>query len=159
MRSFYAFCRDQAAAKLAASGKQPTNYPFRFTDYPADLVTSDVVAVTHDEVDGLGLYGEFGMIEEAFADPTLLRHPDYRRRVRDYLDDDSVPPLLFARMAARDPERTNQVFRKVLGRKHFDWTIDGEKLMRRRKPDYFDQPRWPRIVPLSDKLAACAATA
>jgi hypothetical protein len=46
-----------------------------------------------------------------------------------------------------------------LGRKHFDWTIGGEKLMRQRKPDYFDQPRLPRIVPLSDKLAAHAASA
>jgi hypothetical protein len=62
-------------------------------------------------------------------------------------------------MAARDPERTNQVFRKLLGRKHFDWAIDGEKLMRRRKPEYFDQPRLPRIVPVSDKLARYAASA
>jgi hypothetical protein len=99
------------------------------------------------------------MIEEAFADPSLLRHPDYRRRVRDYLDDPTISPVLFVRMAAHDPERTNQVFRKLLGRKHFDWTIGGEKLMRQRKPDYFDQPRLPCIVPLSDKLAAHAASA
>jgi hypothetical protein len=105
------------------------------------------------------LYAEFGMIEEAFADPSLIRHPDYRRRVRDYLDDPTVSPVLFERMAARDPERTNQVFRKLLGRKHFDWAIGGEKLMRQRKPDYFDEPRLPRIVPLSDKLAAYAASA
>jgi hypothetical protein len=66
-------------------------------------VASDSVAVTHDEVDGLGLYAEFGMIEEAFADPTLLLYPDYRRRVRAYLDDPTIPPVLFAQMAARDP--------------------------------------------------------
>jgi hypothetical protein len=159
MRSFYTFCRDQVVAELAASGKRPKHRPFHGPDYPSDLVASDSVAVTHDEVDGLGLYAEFGMIEEAFADPSLLRHPDYRRRVRDYLDDPTVSPVLFVRMAARDPERTNQVFRKLLGRKHFDWTIGGEKLMRQRKPDYFDQPRLPCIVPLSDKLAAHAASA
>ena len=107
----------------------------------------------------MGLYAEFGMIEEAFADPSLLRHPDYRRRVRDYLDDPTISPVLFERMAARDPERTNEVFRKLLGRKHFDWSIGGEKLMRQRKPDYFDQPRLPCTVPLSDKLAAYAASA
>ena len=159
VRSFYNFCRDQVVAELAASGKRPKHPPFHGPDYPSDLVASDSVAVTHDELDGLGLYAEFGMIEEAFADPSLLRHPAYRRRVRDYLDDDTVPPLLFERMAARDPERTNQVFRKLLGRKHFDWSTGGEKLMRQRKPDYFDQPRLPRIVPLSDKLAAYAASA
>lgn len=159
MRSFYTFCRDQVVAELAASGKRAKHEPFNCPDYPADLVASDTVAVTHDEVDGLGLYANFGLIEEAFADPGLLRHPDYRRRVRDYLDDPTVSPVLFERMAAPDPERTNQVFRKLLGRKHFDWAIEGEKLMRQRKPGYFDQPRLPRIVPLSDKLAAHAATA
>jgi hypothetical protein len=159
MRSFYTFCRDQTVAEDSASGMQPKKLPFHGADYPADLVTSDAVAVTHDEVDGMGLYAGFGMIEEAFADPSLLRDPDYRRRVRDYLDDPTVPPLLFERMASRDPERTNLVFRKLLGRKHFNWEIGGEKLMRQRKPDYFDQPCLPRIVPLSDKLAAHAASA
>ena len=159
MRSFYTFCCDQVVAELAASGKRPKHPPFHGPDYPSDLVASDSVAVTHDEVDGLALYAEFGMIEEAFADPSLLRHPDYRRRVRDYLDDPTISPVLFERMAARDPGRTNQVFRKLLGRKHFDWSIGGEKLMRQRKPDYFDQPRLPCIVPLSDKLAAYAASA
>ena len=146
-------------AELAASGKQPKNAPFHGPDYPADLVASDAVAVTHDEVEGMGVYAQFGMIEEAFADPALLRDPDYRRRVREYLDDDSVSPLLFVRMAARDPDRTNQVFRKLLGRKHFDWALDGEKLMRRRKPHYFEQPRLPRVVPISDRLRPYAAGA
>jgi hypothetical protein len=159
MRSFYIFCRDQTVAELAACGMQPKNLPFRAGDYPADLVASDSVAVTQDEVEGMGLYAEFGLIEEAFADPSLLRHPEYRRRVRDYLNDATVPPLLFDRMAVRDPARTNQVFCKLLGRKHFDWAIDGEKLMRRRKPDYFEQPRLPRIVPVSDKLAPYASSA
>ena len=159
MRGFYTFCHDQVVAELAASGKQPKNAPFRGPDYPADLVASDVVAVIHDEVEGLGLYAEFGLIEEAFADPSLLRHPGYRRGVRDYLDDPTVSPVLFERMAARDPERTNQVFRKLLGREHFDWVIGREKLMRQRKPDYFDRPRWPCVVPVSDKLAPYAASA
>lgn len=159
MHSFYMFCRGQAEAELGTSGKQPKNLPFQAHDYPADMVASDAVAITHDEVDGMGLYAEFGLIEEAFADPNLLRHPEYRRRVRDYLDDPTVSPLLFERMAARHPERTNQVFRKVLGRKDFDWILGGEKLMRRRKPDYFDRPRSPRIVPLSDKLLRYAQSA
>jgi hypothetical protein len=83
MRSFYTFCRDHAVSELAASGKQPKNVPFHAPDYPADLVASDAVGVTHHEVEGMGLYADFGPIEEAFADPSLLRHPDHRRRVRD----------------------------------------------------------------------------
>lgn len=70
--------------------------------YPADLVASDAVAITHDETDGIGFYGEFRLVEEAFADLGLFRHPEYRRRVRDYLDDPTVSPLLFERMATRD---------------------------------------------------------
>lgn len=159
MRSFYTFCRDQAVAELAASGKESKNLPFQALQYSADLVASDAVAVTHDEVEGISLYAEFELIEEAFADPSLLRHPEYRRRVRDYLDDDTISPLLFERMAARNPETTNEVFRKLLGRKRFDWSIGGEKLMRQRKPDYFDRPRLPAFVPLSDKLAPYAAGA
>jgi hypothetical protein len=159
MRSFYTFCREQAVAELTASGQQPKNWPFHASDYPADLVASDAAAVTHDEVEGMGLYAEFGMIEQAFADPSLLRRPEYRRRVRDYLDDDTVSPVPFERIAARDPERTNQVFHKLLGHNHFNWAIGGDKLMRQRKPDHFDRPRLPRIVPLSDKLAAVAAVA
>jgi len=159
MRSFYNFCRERTEAELAASGRQPTNLPFQAPVYPPDLVASEAVAVLHDEIEGLGLYADFGMVEEVFADPSLLRQPEYRRRVRDYLDDPTVPPLLFVRMAARDPGCINQVFRRLLGRKHFDWAIDGEELMRRRKPDYFDHVRLPRIVPLSDKLARYASTA
>jgi hypothetical protein len=47
--------------------------------------------------------------EEALADPSLLRHQNDRRQVRDYLDDPTVSPLLFVRMAARDPERQRGV--------------------------------------------------
>ncbi|MDQ1546541.1 MAG: hypothetical protein QOH69_1445 [Actinomycetota bacterium] len=46
--------RDRAAAELAASGKQPkSRSTSRITRL--DLVASDVVAVTHDEVEGMGL--------------------------------------------------------------------------------------------------------
>ncbi|MGK2880913.1 MAG: hypothetical protein ACSLE6_09030 [Mycobacterium sp.] len=159
MRSFYMFCREQTVAEPTQAGSQPTDLPFWAPVYPADVVASEEVAVTHDEIEGLGIYAEFGMVNEAFADPSLLRHPDYRRRVRDYLDDPTVSPLLFARMAARDLACTNQVFRKLLVRNNFDWAIDGEKLMRRRKPDYFDHAPLPRVVPVSEKLAQYASSA
>jgi len=54
MRSFYTFCRDQGVSELAASDMQSKNVPFCGPDYPANLVASDVVAVTHDKVHGLG---------------------------------------------------------------------------------------------------------
>jgi len=99
------------------------------------------------------------MIEEVFADPSLLRHSDYRRRVRDYLDDPTVSSLLFERIAGATPTASIRYSVNCRGASTSTGTSVGEKLMRQRKPDYFDQPRWPRIVPLSDKLAAYAARA
>jgi hypothetical protein len=72
-------------------------------------------------------------------------------------DDDTIPPQLFERVVARDPERGNQVLRKLLGQKDFDWSLSGAELMRRRKPSYFDTPRLPRMIPLSSKLTPYAA--
>src|SRR5262249_61684601 len=93
-RGFYAFGRERVGAELAASGNQPRRAPFHGRDSPADLVASDAVAVTHDEVDGIGLYANFRVIEEAVADPGFLLHPDYRPRLRAYLRDPTVSPLL-----------------------------------------------------------------
>jgi len=111
------------------------------------------VAVIYDETEGLGFFGGFGEFEQAFTEPSLLDHPRYRQRVVDYLDDDSVSPLPFRRMADRDPLRASEVLRRVLGRKSFDWQRDGEKLMRQRKRSFFDRAPQPRVLPMSTRLA------
>ena len=149
MAAFYEFCRAEAGA--SPQGMRQPEYP--------DELTSDEVAVLHDDIAGVSFYHGFGMVSQTFADPSLLRHPDYRRHMRGYLDDDSVPPLLFRRRAARDPERASQVFRRLLGRKNFDWAVGGEALLRRRKPTYFQGPQLPSMIPLSDKLAPYVASA
>jgi hypothetical protein len=59
-------------------------------------------------------------------------------------------------LIARDLDHGNEVFRKLLGNKGFNWKVDGETLMRRRKADYFAGPRLPGTVPISTKLAAYA---
>jgi hypothetical protein len=48
------------------------------------------------------------------------------------------------------------VFRRLLKRPRFDWSRDGEALMREIKPDYFDRPPRPRVSPLSERLAEFA---
>ncbi|MEU4564327.1 hypothetical protein AB0F72_38595 [Actinoplanes sp. NPDC023936] len=40
---------------------------------PPDLTDAETVAIIYDETDGLGFYAEFGLVEEAFANPDLLR--------------------------------------------------------------------------------------
>jgi hypothetical protein len=101
---------------------------------------------------------EFGEFERAFTEPTLLDQRHYRQRVLDYLDDDSVSPLPFRRMADRDPTPTSEVPRRVLGRKSFDWQRDGEKLMRQRKRSFIDRAPLPRILPFSARLAPYVGT-
>jgi hypothetical protein len=100
MLAFYRICRENAA--------EAPQLPFTAAEYPAELVNSERVAILHDEVEGLSSCAGFGPIESAFADPELLRQPEYRRRLREYLDDDTIPPQLFERVVARDPERGNQ---------------------------------------------------
>jgi hypothetical protein len=105
------------------------------------------------QAEGLAFLGGFGEFERAFTEPTLLAQQRFRQRVLDYLDDDSVSPLPFRRMADRDPTRASEVLRRVLGRRSFDWQRDGEKLMRTRKRSFFDRAPLPRILPISARLA------
>jgi hypothetical protein len=117
------------------------------------LIKSGTVAVIYDETEGLSFFGGFGEFERAFTEPALLDQRRYRQRVLDYLDDDSVSPLPFRRMADRDPLRASEVLRRVLGRKSFVWQSDGEKLMRQRKRSFFDRAPQARILPISARLA------
>jgi hypothetical protein len=77
----------------------------------------------------------------------------YRQRAVDYLDDASVSPLPFRRMAERDQFRASEVLGRVLCHKTFDWQRDGEKLMRQRKRSFFDRAPLPRCLTMSTRLA------
>jgi hypothetical protein len=66
--------------------------------------------------------------------------------------DTSPEPL--RRLASRDPAKASKVFARLLKRtRGFSWAVDGEELLRRSKPDYFDGPTLPRTVPLSGLLS------
>ena len=154
MRQFLAFSRREVLAQLAAQESVSLAHnPLVEFDFPRDLTESGTVAVIYDETDGLGFFSGFGEFERAFTEPTLLDQRRYRQRVVDYLDDDSVSPVPFRRMAERDPFRASEVLRRVLDRKSFDWKRDGEKLMRQRKCTFFDRPPLPRVLPISNRLA------
>jgi len=70
------------------------------------------------------------------------------------LNDDSISPLPFRRLAQAHPDHASQVFARLLGRPSFTWSRDGEKLLRSTKADYFAQPPNPRFAPLGPRLAA-----
>jgi hypothetical protein len=119
----------------------------------AELSDCETVGVVYDEIDGLNFYAEFGLVEAVFADPTLLRRRRYEQQLLDYLDDDSVSPLPFRRLADRDPQRASVLFQELLHRPDFDWHRDGEGLLREHKAAYFDRPPRPSISPISERLA------
>ena len=145
MRAFREACRNEIA------GDRPGPLPPLVSEQSPDDA-AETVAVIYDDDDGLGFYVEFGLVEEVFADPALLRSPSHRQRVLDYLDDDTIPPHVLRRLAARDEERASVVFRKLLRRPGFDWARDGEELLRVRKPQAVDRPHWPSIIVIPDRL-------
>jgi hypothetical protein len=44
--------------------------------------------------------------------------------------------------------------RRLLKRPQFDWTRDGEELLRSLKPDHFARPPRPTVTPVSERLSA-----
>ena len=112
---YYTYCRD------AVLGPDPKDVPPAVSmSLPPDVTDAETVALIYDKTDGLGFYAEFGLVEEAFANPDLLRRPRWRKRPR------------------------------------FDWSRDGEALMREVKPGCFGRPPRPRVSSLSERSAEFA---
>ena len=153
MNGYYRFCREEILGRPEPEGLPPGVA----VTLPPDLVESETVALIYDETDGMGYYAEFGLVEHAFANPDLLRRSRWREHVLSYLHDDSVEPMVLRRLAERDPEKASTVFRRLLKRPRFEWSRDGEDLMRETKPDYYARPPRPRVSPVSERLAAYAA--
>jgi len=153
MNGYYRFCREEILGRPEPEGLPPGVA----VTLPPDLVESETVALIYDETDGMGYYAEFGLVEHAFANPDLLRRRRWREHVLSYLHDDSVEPMVLRRLAERDPEKASTVFRRLLKRPRFEWSRDGEELMRETKPDYYARPPRPRVSPVSERLATYAA--
>ena len=116
MREYHAFSRHEVLTRLAACDEtaHSTQWPLPETSFPEELVQSGTVALIYDATEGLEILAGFGDFERAFIDPEALSEDHYRQRVLDYLDDDSVSPLPFRRMAEFDPIRAGEVLRLVL---------------------------------------------
>jgi hypothetical protein len=119
-----------------------------------ELFTADRVAIHFVPGEGLSFYPDFHLVEEAFANPALLARRRYRDALTDLLRDPETSPEPLRQLAARDADKANAVFEKLLKRKRgFRWDKEGEALLRQHKPSYFDRAQLPRTVPLSKTLA------
>jgi hypothetical protein len=118
----------------------------------ADLLDSETIAIVYDELEGLCFFAEFGRLDDLFADPALAKDRTYLTTLRDYLKDDSVSPSAIRRLVERHPEGVDEVFRTLLRKPKFSWAADGEKLLRSRKPEFFEQEPIPSMTTLGDRL-------
>jgi hypothetical protein len=117
---FSAFFREELLRENAETARRASWTPAPRMELPAELVEAETVAFLFDEEDGPGFHAEFGLVEEAFADPDLVRHRRYRDQVLSCLEDESVPPMVLRRLADRDPDKASALFRRLLKRPRFD---------------------------------------
>src|SRR5258708_1057969 len=122
-------------------------------DFPDHVLTADRVGIHFVAGEGLSFYPDYHLIEELFSDPRLISRPHYRETLSGFLRDPDSSPDPLRRLAARDPAKASKVFARLLKRNHFSWDTDGEQLLRRSKPRYFDETPLPRTVPLSPLLS------
>jgi hypothetical protein len=119
---------------------------------PESLRSLDTIGVIFDETDGLSLLPDFGLLEELFAHPELATDQRYADALLGYLDSESIDPGVLRRLAVAHPDAADQIFRTVLKKPSFTWAKQGDLLLRKRKPWYFKQVRYPTSSPASKYL-------
>jgi hypothetical protein len=151
MNAFNEYRYVEAAAAAKHRPRRRSAPPMEFADA---LLESELVAIIYDEAEGLLMFPHFDTLDELFGDPELIRNGHYRSTLNNYLRDETVSPVLFRRLGQRHPDTVSVVFRKLLGKRAFDWDRDGETLLRKHKSAYLDRTPLPMVTPLSDKLVA-----
>jgi hypothetical protein len=155
LRKINDYYRDHQEKALAKSGKQaadaPVDRPY-FTLPEGALAGLETVGVVYDETDGMSLLPDFGLLEELFADPSLAGDKRYADVLNAYLKSDSIYPGPLRRLAAAHPDTVDEVYRAVLKKPAFTWEKNGELLLSKRKPWYFQETRYPKSTPVSDYL-------
>ncbi len=155
LNAYYKMRRDSA---LAARGRHRAVSETGETTFvmPEGFFEFDTVGIIYDELDGFVVLPEYGMLRAMFADPSLAADPQHANVLRAYLREDSIPPLPLRRMAAAYPDGADAVFRRVLGNRAFTWRQNGDALLRKRKPGYYEAEPAPGVAVLSDRVMALA---
>jgi hypothetical protein len=148
---------DDAAARLAGFSAQRYGIDAMARIVDSAPLRAETVGLIYDETDGLGVYFDLHLVEEAFADPERTRKRLHREALRGYLTDESLSPVPLIRMAERDHAAADRVFRRLLGKPRFSWSSDGEALLRTHKPAWYAGPPQPRVAVLGERLAPYAA--
>lgn len=147
---------DEFHSHLARSARPDTETPEPVRmEFPDEILDAGNVAIHFAEGEGLSFYPGYDLIEEVFSNPALIARRRYREALSGFLRDPDGSPEPLRRLAARDLAKTDAVFTRFLKRKRsFSWEAEGETLLRKNKPRYFDGTPLPRTVPLSSRLSA-----
>jgi hypothetical protein len=157
MREYHRHRQDKSLAELGdeAAAQAINGRPSldELSSLPEELCDADTVAVIFDENEGLCYYADFGHLDALFTDPALARDRTCLSRLRQYLNDDSVAPMVIRRLVQRHSDNADAVFRALLRKPTFTWERDGEELLRRRKADHFAHEPLPSLTPVGARLA------
>ena len=125
--------------------------------FPPGLADAETVRIIFDDVDGLNIYPEYGMLRDLFGDPALVADKWHADALRGYLRSETIAPLPLQRLAAAHPDTVDVVFRKILRQPDFTWAEHGEALMRRRKASYYQREPRPGVSVIGDRLIELAS--
>ncbi|MDA2806626.1 hypothetical protein [Nocardiopsis suaedae] len=152
---------ERADAEATAGRDEGPADAVPFDDVPrhGEFPEGEGIALIYDERDGLYYVAGFGLVDELFANPELAADPLRLEDLREYLDDDSVPPSAIRRLVQRHPDTADQVFTAFLGEPEFRWERDGEELLRRWKSSDYEREPVPGITVLGDRLTELAKRA
>lgn len=156
--AFIEFCGSDELILPPAEAEELLNTYYRHrqlpsVELPSELAVSDTVGVIYDQVDGLNLYADYGMLQDLFAEPALTGRKRHQDLLRTYLREESITPLPIRRLAAAHPETADAVFRKLLRKPGFTWSEHGDALLRRRKPWYYESDPRPGVSVIGDRLS------
>jgi hypothetical protein len=110
---------------------------------PGEMLDAETVAIHFDPETGISFYLDFGLLQELFANPSLINRRRYRETLTSYLRGDDISPTAIRLLADRNPDNAGVVFGKLLTKKGFSWPEHGETLLRRYKSRYFEEPLCP----------------
>ncbi|MFE9313384.1 hypothetical protein ACFYM5_38390 [Streptomyces sp. NPDC006706] len=157
LREYYRLRQEKALAELddeaAARARNGGPSLDELSSLPEELLDTETVAVIYDLDEGICYYANFGDLDALFAEPALARDRIHLAQLREYLNDDSVSPMVIRRLVQRHPENADTVFRALLRKPAFTWERDGEELLRRRKKSHYRHKPLPSVTPVGARLA------
>lgn len=132
--------------------------PEDLVSFPDEILEAESLAVVYDEVEGLSYFAEFAAVAKPFTVPADQLSRTVLARLKDFLNDETVPPHLIRRLAAQYPDTVDQVFAALLGKPDFFWSRDGEALLARKKPEFFDREPTPSMTVTGTRLTQLLRT-